>query len=76
MVDKVGAILTPLLLISITALIIKAFFSLGGESTVAGDTAVYSSAGTSFGKGFVEGYLTNGCYRSLLPSLTNCYYSN
>nr|WP_263313311.1 branched-chain amino acid transport system II carrier protein [Mammaliicoccus sp. Marseille-Q6498] len=58
MVDKVGAILTPLLLISITLLIIKAFFGLGGEPTVGGDPAVYSSGGTSFGKGFIEGYLT------------------
>ncbi|MGO1760166.1 MAG: branched-chain amino acid transport system II carrier protein, partial [Mammaliicoccus vitulinus] len=58
MVDKVGAILTPLLLISITALIIKAFFTLGGQPAGAGDLEVYSSGGTSFGKGFVEGYLT------------------
>ncbi|HCN59776.1 MULTISPECIES: branched-chain amino acid transport system II carrier protein [Mammaliicoccus] len=58
MVDKVGSILTPLLLISITALIVKAFITLSGESTVSGDPAVYSSSGTSFGKGFVEGYLT------------------
>ncbi|WP_239769999.1 branched-chain amino acid transport system II carrier protein [Mammaliicoccus sp. P-M57] len=58
MVDKVGSILTPLLLISITALIVKAFITLSGESTVSGDPAVYSSNGTSFGKGFVEGYLT------------------
>lgn len=58
MVDKVGSTLTPLLLISITALIVKAFITLSGESTVSGDPAVYSSSGTSFGKGFVEGYLT------------------
>ncbi|WP_239740823.1 branched-chain amino acid transport system II carrier protein [Mammaliicoccus sp. M-M45] len=58
MVDKVGSILTPLLLISITALIVKAFITLSGESTVSGDPAVYSSSGTSFGKGFIEGYLT------------------
>ncbi|RIL48544.1 branched-chain amino acid transport system II carrier protein [Mammaliicoccus fleurettii] len=58
MVEKVGSILTPLLLISITALIVKAFITLSGESTVSGDPAVYSSSGTSFGKGFVEGYLT------------------
>lgn len=69
MVDKVGAILTPLLLISITALIIKAFFTLGGGATVEGDPAVYSSAGTSFGKGFVEGYLTMDAIAAIAFSL-------
>lgn len=58
MVDKVGAILTPLLLISITVLIIKAFFTLSGQPAATGDTEVYNNASTSFGKGFVEGYLT------------------
>lgn len=58
MVDKVGAVLTPVLLISIVLLIIKAFFSIGGEPVVLGEMEVYSSGATSFGKGFVEGYLT------------------
>ncbi|GGI42154.1 branched-chain amino acid transport system II carrier protein [Mammaliicoccus stepanovicii] len=58
MVDKVGAILTPLLLISIVILIIKTFISLSGNDVVAGDPEIYKAASTSFGKGFVEGYLT------------------
>lgn len=57
-VDRIGAILTPLLLVTILAMIIKGFVDFGGQAqTTAGPTA-YSSGISSFSKGFTEGYLT------------------
>ncbi|ASE36052.1 branched-chain amino acid-like transporter carrier protein BrnQ3 [Staphylococcus pettenkoferi] len=57
MVDRVGSLLTPLLLITILAMIIKGFIDFGGNAQ---STAVspYTSALGGFSKGFTEGYLT------------------
>lgn len=58
MVDRVGAILTPLLLISIIALVVVSIFSLFGTSPVKAQADVYRSLNTSFFSGFTSGYQT------------------
>ena len=57
-VDRIGAILTPLLLITIIAMIVKGFIDFGGKASATADPAVYSSNLSGFSKGFTEGYLT------------------
>lgn len=57
-VDRIGAILTPLLLITILAMIIKGFVDFGGQAQTTADPTAYSSSISSFSKGFTEGYLT------------------
>lgn len=58
MVDRVGAILTPLLLISIIALVVVSIFSLFGTSPVKAQADVYTNLNTSFFSGFTSGYQT------------------
>lgn len=58
MVDRVGAILTPLLLISIIALVVVSIFSLFGTSPVKEQADVYTNLNTSFFSGFTSGYQT------------------
>lgn len=58
MVDRVGAILTPLLLISIIALVVVSIFSLTGTSPVKAQADVYTNLNTSFFSGFTSGYQT------------------
>ncbi|MGV3275424.1 branched-chain amino acid-like transporter carrier protein BrnQ3 [Staphylococcus sp. 11261D007BR] len=57
-VDRIGAILTPLLLVTILAMIIKGFVDFGGQAQTTADPTAYSSGISSFSKGFTEGYLT------------------
>ncbi|WP_086427810.1 branched-chain amino acid-like transporter carrier protein BrnQ3 [Staphylococcus cornubiensis] len=57
-VDRIGAILTPLLLITIIAMIIKGFVDFGGSAQNAANPEAYTSALGGFSKGFTEGYLT------------------
>lgn len=57
-VDRIGAILTPLLLITIIAMIIKGFVDFGGSAQNTAKPEVYTSALGGFSKGFTEGYLT------------------
>ncbi|MCG3398585.1 branched-chain amino acid-like transporter carrier protein BrnQ3 [Staphylococcus massiliensis] len=57
-VDRIGAILTPLLLITIIAMIIKGFTDFGTAPQGAGDTKAFATSMSSFAKGFTEGYLT------------------
>ncbi|ARJ51833.1 branched-chain amino acid-like transporter carrier protein BrnQ3 [Staphylococcus lutrae] len=57
-VDRIGAILTPILLLTIIAMIVKGFFDFGGSKQNVADPAVYSSSLGGFSKGFTEGYLT------------------
>ncbi|MFC6291474.1 branched-chain amino acid transport system II carrier protein [Macrococcus epidermidis] len=58
MVDRVGAILTPLLLISIIALVVVSIFSLFDTSPVKAQADVYTNLNTSFFSGFTSGYQT------------------
>ncbi|MCG7420411.1 branched-chain amino acid transport system II carrier protein [Macrococcus epidermidis] len=58
MVDRVGAILTPLLLISIIALVVVSIFSLFGTSPVKAQADVYTNLNSSFFSGFTSGYQT------------------
>ncbi|RAI82610.1 branched-chain amino acid transport system II carrier protein [Macrococcoides goetzii] len=58
MVDRVGAILTPLLLISIIALVVVSIFLLTGTSPVKAQADVYTNLNTSFFSGFTSGYQT------------------
>ncbi|MGV2927604.1 branched-chain amino acid transport system II carrier protein [Macrococcus capreoli] len=58
MVDRVGAILTPALLISILALVVVGITSLLGTHAVKGNTTMYSNMNTSFFNGFTNGYQT------------------
>ncbi|WP_457826045.1 branched-chain amino acid transport system II carrier protein, partial [Staphylococcus aureus] len=57
-VDRIGAILTPLLLITILAMIVKGFIDFGGGPQNQADPKIYSSNLAGFSKGFTEGYLT------------------
>ncbi|UEX89196.1 branched-chain amino acid-like transporter carrier protein BrnQ3 [Staphylococcus ratti] len=57
-VDRIGAILTPLLLVTILAMIVKGFIDFGGGPHNQEDPTVYSSTLAGFSKGFTEGYLT------------------
>ncbi|QLK86192.1 branched-chain amino acid transport system II carrier protein [Staphylococcus sp. 17KM0847] len=57
-VDRIGAILTPLLLFTILAMIVKGFIDFGGQPHTDADPEVYSSTLSGFSKGFTEGYLT------------------
>lgn len=58
MVDRVGAILTPLLLISIIALVVVSIFLLSDTSPVKAQADVYTNLNTSFFSGFTSGYQT------------------
>ncbi|WP_285489890.1 branched-chain amino acid-like transporter carrier protein BrnQ3 [Staphylococcus haemolyticus] len=57
-VDRIGSLLTPLLLITILAMIIKGFVDYSGNAPSHGNKVDYNSAIGSFSKGFTEGYLT------------------
>ncbi|TDM15403.1 branched-chain amino acid transport system II carrier protein [Macrococcus bovicus] len=58
MVDRVGAILTPVLLVSIVLLVIRGIFMFAGHDTTPTDTETFKSGAGSFFTGFTEGYLT------------------
>ncbi|RXK19217.1 branched-chain amino acid transport system II carrier protein [Macrococcus sp. DPC7161] len=58
MVDRVGAILTPVLIISIVALVIRGIQILLGSPINPEDETVYHSNVNGFFNGFTEGYLT------------------
>lgn len=58
MVDRIGSLLTPILLITILAMIIKGFVDFGGNASSHGNSDVYQSNLSSFASGFTEGYLT------------------
>ncbi len=58
MVDRVGSVLTPVLLVSIVLLVIRGIYILFNEPATPSDTESYVSGGSSFFKGFTEGYLT------------------
>lgn len=56
-VDRIGSILTPLLIITILAMIIKGFVDFGGSSQ--SDSAeAFTSNAAGFSQGFTSGYLT------------------
>ncbi|WP_353436823.1 branched-chain amino acid-like transporter carrier protein BrnQ3 [Staphylococcus coagulans] len=57
-VDRIGAILTPLLLVTIIAMIVKGFIDFGGKPQSSANPETYTSALGGFSKGFTEGYLT------------------
>ncbi|MCE5024461.1 branched-chain amino acid-like transporter carrier protein BrnQ3 [Staphylococcus simulans] len=57
MVDRIGSLLTPALLITIIAMIIKGFMDFGGNPSSHG-TEAYTSTLTGFSQGFTQGYLT------------------
>lgn len=58
MVDRVGAILTPALLISILALVVVGIYSLLDTSAVRAHSEIYQNANASFFNGFTNGYQT------------------
>ncbi|WP_439287071.1 branched-chain amino acid transport system II carrier protein [Lonepinella sp. BR2357] len=64
MVERVGSILTPALLISIAALVIKAIFALSSVDYV--PSTIHEP---SFFKGFVSGYLTMDALASIAFSM-------
>ncbi|MCU5745536.1 branched-chain amino acid transport system II carrier protein [Staphylococcus sp. SQ8-PEA] len=68
MVDRVGALLTPLLLITIVALIIKGFIDFG-SNTHSQPSSDYVSNIAGFSKGFTEGYLTMDAIAALAFSM-------
>ena len=60
MIDRIGSLLTPLLLITILAMIIKGFVDFGGQTPDAGNTKLFHSAFGSFSR-LYSGILNNGC---------------
>lgn len=54
MVDRIGSVLTPVLLISLIALVVKAYFILNGNEPVANPKNLEGS----FFTGIIEGYFT------------------
>ncbi|TDL95590.1 branched-chain amino acid transport system II carrier protein [Macrococcus brunensis] len=58
MVDRVGAILTPVLLVSVVLLVIRGIFIFSGNASTPTDTETFTSGTGSFFTGFTEGYLT------------------
>lgn len=58
MVDRVGAILTPALLISILALVVMSIIALIKTEPVKADGEVYHNISSSFFSGFTNGYQT------------------
>lgn len=65
MVDRIGAILTPILLIAIIALVIRASFILSNDAQI----PPIVSEQSYFFKGMVEGYLTMDALASLAYSV-------
>ncbi|PTE41622.1 branched-chain amino acid-like transporter carrier protein BrnQ3 [Staphylococcus equorum] len=57
MVDRIGSLLTPLLLITILAMIIKGFVDFGGNASSQSAEA-FTSGFAGFSQGFTNGYLT------------------
>ncbi|QLB21053.1 branched-chain amino acid transport system II carrier protein [Vespertiliibacter pulmonis] len=66
MVDRIGAVLTPILLIAIIVLVVKAYFLLTGDTVVLTNKPVMESA---FSKGILEGYFTMDALASLAFSV-------
>lgn len=58
MVDRVGAILTPVLLISIVLLVVRGIYILMHEPVTMTDKTLFPTNSASFFRGFTEGYLT------------------
>lgn len=56
-VDRIGSILTPLLIITILAMIIKGFVDFGGSSQ-SESAEDFTSNAAGFSQGFTSGYLT------------------
>ena len=73
MIDRIGSLLTPLLLITIVAMIIKGFVDFSGHSSNYGMTNAYHSnlSGFSqgFSQGFTQGYLTMDAIASIAFSM-------
>ena len=57
LIDRIGSLLTPLLLITILAMIIKGYLDFSGNSAGKGNEALYHSNFSSFAEGFTQGYL-------------------
>lgn len=57
MVDRIGSLLTPLLLITILAMIIKGFIDFGSNSA-SKESELFTSNLAGFSQGFTNGYLT------------------
>lgn len=66
MVDRIGSILTPILLIAIIALVVKAYFLLSGNPEVLTSAKKMDDA---FAKGILEGYFTMDALASLAFSV-------
>ncbi|TDL98105.1 branched-chain amino acid transport system II carrier protein [Macrococcus brunensis] len=58
LVDRIGSLLTPILLIIITAIVIRGFFILGHAPQTAGNKEMFPTLPASFSNGLSEGYLT------------------
>ncbi|MBX5318213.1 branched-chain amino acid transport system II carrier protein [Staphylococcus caprae] len=69
MIDRIGSLLTPLLLITILAMIIKGFVDFGGQTPDVGNTKLFHSAFGSFSQGFTQGYLTMDAIASIAFSM-------
>lgn len=66
MVDRIGAVLTPILLIAIISLVIRAYFLLDGQGTIHVPTV---SEDSFLFKGMIDGYLTMDALASIAYSV-------
>lgn len=67
MVDRVGSILTPALLITIIALVVRAYFILNGNAEI----KPHQAQDSAFFNGIIEGYFTMDAL-SIFVFLCNC----
>ncbi|TDM02416.1 branched-chain amino acid transport system II carrier protein [Macrococcus carouselicus] len=58
LVDRIGSVLTPILLLIITAIIVRGLFLLSSDPQTTGDKERFPDLATSFANGVSEGYLT------------------
>ena len=54
MIDRIGSLLTPLLLITILAMIIKGFIDFGSNAPGEGNTKLFHSSFPVFHKGLLK----------------------
>ena len=54
MIDRIGSLLTPLLLITILAMIIKGFIDFGSNAPGEGNTKLFHSSFSGFHKGLLK----------------------
>ncbi|ULG72251.1 branched-chain amino acid transport system II carrier protein [Macrococcus brunensis] len=58
LVDRIGSLLTPILLVIVSAIVIRGIYILGHEPQTEGNKEMFRTLPASFSNGLSEGYLT------------------